>query len=140
MDFGVSESVWKVEFIPDDHLLYLRVHMGWFRKDGRVAPGFFKNRPDEHTGAMSTDWSKYSTPHETRARARKPAENAVGQLGVSEVRRIPEQTVIHSPIQFDDFLPDNRAHTDVRGPKEDTDLDVQDQFTRICRIVLQVDS
>ena len=59
---------------------------------------------------MSTDWSKYSTPMNTRDRARNPDRNGVISLGVGAVRAIP-QVVGHSPIAS------NRAHTDVAGEK-----------------------
>lgn len=103
-----------------------------------MARGFFQNRPDELTGAMSTDWSRYATPEETRARARKPSLNAVGRLHVGAVRQIPMQAVVHSPIRNHPTLPDNRAHADVTGPKMSVDLDIQDQYSQICEIVLPV--
>ena len=129
---------WPVEEIPDGDLLYLRVHRQWI-KNGRIAPGFFQNRPSETTGAMSTDWSKYASPADTRARARRPELNAVISLVVGDVRTIPQQTVIHSPIQDDPVLPDNRAHTDLAGPKETGDLEIQDTFSRIARVVIPVE-
>jgi hypothetical protein len=133
----VSSSLWPREDIPKDHYLYVRVHQSWI-KNNRVVPGFFQNRPSEHTGAMSTDWCKYSTPEDTRCRAKKPEMNGVGQLLVSEVEDIPGQIVEHTPLQNDPAIPDNRAHTDVKGPKEDTDLDIQDQFSTVCKLILPV--
>lgn len=136
MVWGEVTSIWSAEEIPDQDLLFVRVHRMWLRKSGGVSPGFFKNRPDERTGAMSTDWSKYSSAEETRLRARKPEDNAVGRLLVAEVRAIPDQIVVHTPIQNDPHLADNRSHTDVKGPKEETDLEIQDRFASICAIVL----
>ena len=134
----MTDERWTCEEIPDgDHLLD-RVHRQWLRKNGSLAPGFFQNRPDERSGAMSTDWSKYSTPDETRDRAKTPHDNAIGRLIVADVRSIPEQVVVHTPIQYHSELPDNRFHTDIQGPKEETDLDIQDQFASICSIVLSV--
>lgn len=138
----MSDEIWRPEEIPSPDELYVFVHCQWIR-NGRVAPGFFKNRPDEETGAMSTDWCKYSTPDETQNRARKPALNAVGRLDVAAVRKIGEdtafqQTVVHTPVQNDPNLPDNRAHTNVRGPKETADLDVQYQFSELCVLVRSV--
>ncbi|HKG24248.1 MAG TPA: hypothetical protein VKB09_01305 [Thermomicrobiales bacterium] len=88
---------WPVEDIPDTDTLYMRVHRQWLR-DGNVLPGCFQNRPDEATGAMSTDWAKYATPNETRQRAKRPEMNAVIALNVGQVRAIPEQRVVHSPV------------------------------------------
>ena len=131
----MSDHQWPIEDIPDEDYLYIRVHKGWFR-DGLIVPGFFRNLPDEETGAMSTDWNRYSTPEALRARARKPEENAVGRFQVAIVRQMPEQTVHHSPIQNHPTLPDNRAHTDVAGPKATSTFDVQVKFARACEIVL----
>lgn len=138
----VSDEIWEAEDIPSDDALYVYVHCQWIR-NGRIVPGFFKNRPDEETGAMSTDWCKYSTPDETRHRARKLGVNGVGRLHVEAVWKIGadtafHQTVVHTPIQHSPDFPDNRAHTDVRGPKETADLDVQFQFSEICTLVRSV--
>lgn len=133
----MSDETWPSEPIPDGDHLYVFVHAQWI-KHGRIVPFFFQNRPDERTGAMSTDWSKYSTPEATRQRARKPHLNAVGRLLVGQVRAIPLQDIVHTPIQNHPTLPDNRAHTDVRGPKQETDLDIQDHFAEICELILPV--
>ncbi len=85
------------------------VHRTWLKPDGEVWPGVFKN----HGDGMSTDWSRYSTPEQTRDRRRKPQENLVVQMEVGNVRSIPGQSVEHTP------LPENRAHTDVCGEKNE---------------------
>lgn len=126
----VTTSAWPVEPIPDGDRLFYAIHKMWLRKDGtRVAPECFENRPDERTGAMSTDWERYSTAEEARQRRRVPSDNAIGMFVAGQLRAIPDQTVMHSP------LPDNRAHTDIGGPKETADLDVQAEFARIVEIV-----
>jgi hypothetical protein len=71
---------------------------------------------------MSTDWARYSTPHETRGRARRQPPSAYGVISllVAAVQSIPLQWVRHSPIFHDPEdpeIPNNRAHTDVIGPK-----------------------
>lgn len=117
---------WPVEAIPDDDELYMRVHRQWLRQ-GRVVPGFFRNLPNDATGGMSSDWSRYSTPEETRRRARTPSDNAVVGLSVREVRATPEQRVEHTP------LPENRAHAEVFGPK---DPEIQLLLSRAANLVL----
>jgi len=103
-------SRWPVEYIPNEDSLYMRVHRTWFKPNGQISPGAFQNRGD----GMSTDWSKYSTPEETRLRARKaPGDNAVVAMVVKDVRAVPGQQVEHTP------LPQNQAHTDVRGEKDE---------------------
>ena len=128
---------WPIEEIPDGDALYMRVHRQWFRPDGSIINACFRNRPDD-SGGMSTDWARYSTPEETRQRARRPQDNAVVAMNVGQVRAIPGQTVQHSPIFGHSDLPDNRAHTDVFGSKEQ-DPEVRLQFRRISTLVLRLD-
>ena len=117
-------SDWQIEDIPDSDHLFMRVHAASFARDGRVSAGAFKN----HGGGMSTDWDKYSTAAETRARGRKPPEEYwVVSMNVGEVRQVPGQTVDHSP------LPDNRAHTDVRGEKDE---EVRIKLRRLSLVVI----
>jgi len=80
---------------------------------------------------MSTDWAKYSSPEETRQRAKNPKDNAVIQLIAGEVRRIPEQWIQHTP----DRQRNNRAHTDVFGEKS-KNPEVRLSFMRIAQVVL----
>ena len=97
---------WAVEEIPGTDYLYMWGHHTQL-KDGELQPGVFRDRD----GGMSTDWSKYSTPEDTRNRARIPNDNGIVSLTVDQVREIEGLKVEHSPI------PDNRAHTDVIGKK-----------------------
>ena len=97
---------WPRERIPGEDLLFMRVHRNLL-KSGQLHPGVFR----DHGGAMSTDWSKYSTPADTQLRHKMPGVNGVIQMQVGAVRVIPGQRVEHAP------LPDNRAHTDVIGEK-----------------------
>ncbi|MFO8073059.1 MAG: hypothetical protein R6V85_14405 [Polyangia bacterium] len=98
---------WTPEEIPDADHLYLRVHRNHARK-GKPAPGAFR----DHGGGMSTDWWKYSSPEETKARARIPEDKRVVSLHVERVRSVP-MNVLHTP----DRERENRAHTDVVGEK-----------------------
>ena len=106
----------------------MRVHRQFMAGPARVMPIAFRNHPPEG-GAMSTDWDRYSTPVECRGRARVPAENAVIRMKVGQVRQIPDQTVVHSP------LPENRAHTDVLGDKK-ADPEVRVRFLQIMEVVI----
>lgn len=85
----------------------MRVH-GAHVKNGELQPGVFRDQGD----GMSTDWSKYSTPEQTRDRAANPAQNGVVALLVQPLRDVPLE-VAHTP----DVPRNNRAHTDVRGKK-----------------------
>ena len=135
MDFPVADEVsvpWESEDIPNEDLLWMRVHRRSFDPEGRIMPGAFRNRPTPQDG-MSTDWQKYARPEETRSRARNPKDNAVIQLVVGEVRRIPDQTVVHTP----DPKTQNRAHTDVFGEKHP---EARLQFSRIYKVVISLDA
>jgi hypothetical protein len=120
---------WPSEPIPSNAKLFMRVHKNYM-PDGEVTIACFRN----HGEGMSTDWSKYSTAEECRARARNPQVNAVIEMGVGCVREIPGQTVVHTPIQGRPDIPDNRAHTDVYGEKRDNEIRVR--FRRCSTLVL----
>jgi hypothetical protein len=107
----MSET-WPIENIPGEDLLYMRVHRNYIQ-NGEPIPGVFQNHGEGEQEGMSTDWSKYSTAEQTKLRAANPAwKGGVIQMIVGDVRRIPRQTVEHAP------LPDNQAHTNVKGPKK----------------------
>ena len=122
-DMSINNE-WPVEDIPGGDHLYMRAHKQFLR-EGRLKPGAFR----DHGGGMSTDWSEYSTPDETRQRARIPEDNGVLDLPVGEVREITLR-VDHAP------LPDNRSHTDVVGEKNS---EVRLKLGRIATIVLDTD-
>ena len=115
-DFDLT--TWVEEEIPDAASLYYRVHINIVR-DGRLHPGVFQ----EQGASMSTDWDKYSTPQESRARARVPAKNGIVALDAARVRAIEELSIRHSP----DLSRMNRAHTDILGTPAD------EAATRIAR-------
>ena len=52
---------WRPEQIPDEHVLFMRVHELW-RRDGFVSAGAFKN----HGDGMSTDWERYAAPSQAQ--------------------------------------------------------------------------
>jgi hypothetical protein len=133
---GVGVTPWAVEDIPDGDTLYMRGHRQFLKPDGSLSAACFRNRPDD-SGGMSTDWERYSTPEDTRNRARGPMDNAVIALNVGQVRMIPDQVVQHSPVFGHPDLPDNRAHTDILGSKEH-DPEVRRRFQRIAIIVLSL--
>lgn len=128
------DNFWPVEDIPDGDALYLRVHRTWWTS-GKLNMGCFGNHPKK-TGGMSTDRGKYSTPEVSHRRAKSPPDNAVFSLNVGAVRAIPGQTVVHAPISGDPAIPDNRAHTDVFGPKN---AESRVHFRRIYQVEVALD-
>lgn len=91
----------------------MRVHKNHIQENKKLMPIAFRN----HEGGMSTDWSDYSTPLETKMRAqlygKSPENYGVIKFVVAHVRNIEGQKVIHKPV------PENYSHTDVEGEKID---------------------
>jgi hypothetical protein len=104
-------ELWPVEEIPDEDSLFYRVPVAHLRPDLKTFPGMFR----ENKGSISTDWERYSTASETRARQGRPERFAVLRLVAGAIREIDGLTVLHSPTPGIDGLPDNRAHTDING-------------------------
>jgi hypothetical protein len=101
-------------------------------KNGNPSPGAFEPKGE----GLSVDWDRYSTSYETRARAKKPEQNAVVSLVVGEIRRIREGLdVIHSPI------PENRAHSEVNLPGPGAEqTEVRIKLSRLATLVIDLDS
>lgn len=138
VDGGVSEPPWPSESIPDDHLLYCRVHQTYRGKSGRIAPSaFVGKKTTSGTYEFSTDWCQYSTPEQTRDRARNPRLNGVYQVRVGALRAIDGETVVHTPIQNHPNIADNRAHADVIG-RDHEDPEIKRLFSRIYDVVIPV--
>jgi hypothetical protein len=110
----VSE-LWESEDIPDTDFLYMRVPRQ-IVEYGEPYIGAFRNWPTPKDG-MSTDWDRYAKPEQTRARGRRPADNAVISMNVGYIREVPTLSVKHTPVNYPPEKR-NRAHTDVFGPKE----------------------
>ncbi len=100
-------SIPAIENIPDDDLLYYRVHKT-FIVEGVLVPGAFKELGEGADRGMSTDWSKYSTPIESQNRARSPKDNGIISGNVGNIKSIG-LSVVHAPIEL------NIAHTNIKG-------------------------
>lgn len=122
-----QELNFSIETVPDADSVFMRAHKQYLLK-GTLAHGVFK----AHDGGMSVDWNKYSTPEETRFRAKKnPENNAVIEMNVGEIRSIPVLDVVHTPEMG------NRAHCDVPLPSEGEDLtEVRFKLRKLAKIVL----
>jgi len=117
------------ESIPDQDLLFFRVHKSYVR-NGDIIPGAFRDQGIHPlVRGMSTDWNKYSTPEESRWRARTPSDNGIASLDVGAVRAIPGLAVDHDPYWS------NRAHTHVLGEK---DTEARLKLKRLCRWVIRI--
>ena len=90
--------------IPDEDSLFLRVHKTNI-VGNKIIPGAYTIKGD---GGLSTDWSQYSTPHQSLARSKNPNDNGIVKFNVREVRAI-ELKVVHRPLE------DNVAHSEIIG-------------------------
>lgn len=118
---------WPVEDIPDDDSVYMRAHRMFFRPT--LQPGVFT----PHGGGMSVDWEKYSSPEDTRQRAKNPDHNAVIRLPALGIRDINNLALEHTPE------PENRAHSDVFGLVNSEDLtEARILLLNLSRVVLDL--
>ncbi len=93
------------EEIPDSGLVFRRIHHVFFDAEtGHISSGAF----DGHE--MSVNWGQYATAEGTALQDATANTVAVVSLLTGFCRTV-EQTVVHDP------LPDNRAHSLVRGRK-----------------------
>lgn len=110
------------EPIPDSDDLYYRVHVNLLKTvDGKLGPNCFRDPTGQ---GMSTDWSKYATPEQSRAGKGidKAANYGVTGLHVGHVRRIDALSVIHEPLE------ENDAHTHVLGLAPEGELLTQQRL------------
>jgi len=116
-----------IEEIPDADSVFMRAHKTYFR-DGELEPGVFSAK--EGPG-MSVDWDKYSSPEQTKQRARKsPENNAVISLSVGGIRKIEQLDVVHRPE------PDNQAHSEVDLPTNEELTEVRVKLRRLAQTVI----
>ncbi len=104
----MAHVAWEAEEIPNEDHVYMRAHRTYFR-GAMLLPGVFR----VHGSGMSADWDKYSTPEETRSRARNPIDNSVLRLPVAGIRAIKNLEIKHTPDSQSE--PPNRAHSEVFG-------------------------
>lgn len=100
--------MFSIEEIPNEELLFRRIHKTFLDKDGLPIPGGFKGTKEE-PDSISTNWNRYSTSHDTRNQARSPEDNAVVSLVAGEARSVETIQVKHEPIIG------NRAHSAIQG-------------------------
>ncbi len=115
------------EIIQDQDSVFRNVHKNWFDEDGTIMPGAFRSSDDS---GVSVNWSKYSTPEESRNKAKTPSDNAVISLVAGEVRSIDSLRLEHTPIS------NNIAHSSIFG-----EMNPENRLSllRISNIVLSFD-
>ena len=93
-----SSETYPVEDIPNEDVLYYRVHKTKIDPDETDAKKkimllTFDPQPKGAT-EMSTDWSKYSSALDAQNRAKVPSDNGVLSFLVKEVRDKPFPLVV----------------------------------------------
>ena len=120
---------WPVEEIPDDGILYRTAHKNLLLGheglgEDEVPPGVIKVEDE-----LSTDWDRYSTPEESRSRARSPDDTGVVFLPVGALREQTRQRVEHRPLST------NRSHSLIVGKK---DPETRLKLRRLARWVIRI--
>lgn len=87
--------MWPIEPIPDEDSLFYRIHKNFY-PNKELKPRVFAPRGE----GMSTDWEEYSTPEESRNRAKIPEDNGIVSFITRDLRNLPLD-VIHAPIGND---------------------------------------
>jgi hypothetical protein len=111
------------EQIPNEASLYYRIHKTYII-DNEIIPGAFQSKID----GMSTDWDKYSTPQQSLALSKNPADNGIVKFSVGLIRQQPSMDVEHDPQLY------NRAHSLIHGVPEKGELKTKVRLLlkRIC--------
>lgn len=138
-------SKWIKEVIPDDAILYCRVHKNFISsKTGKPKESAFHNTPKTGDN-LSSDWNKYTTPKESRAligrqyrfgktEFKDPNVFFIIQLETEKISaKIIGQTIEHDPVFNEpelDGIPNNRAHSIIIGDKNDPEIRLK--FVEIC--------
>jgi hypothetical protein len=113
----MDEVIYPIEYIDDNSKLYYRVYKSFYKK-GKLKPDVFRELGEGEQKSMSTDWEKYSTPEESRRRAKTPEDNGIVHFISGKLRSL-NLSVKHAPQN------DNRAHTDVKGNNCPIEKDVE---------------
>jgi hypothetical protein len=121
-----------IETIPDEDILYCRVHLSNIDKEnGKIKPSAFDPTPFENPDGLSVNWSKYSNAEQTKQEVTlfgKKVENySVVSFLTLEVRNISLQ-VIHKPTK-------NRAHSLILNipPRKQNDARITMLLRDICK-------
>ena len=125
-----------IEHIPDEDLLFYRVHavnidLEEQHPTKRIKLVAFDPHPKGST-QMSTNWKRYSTPLELQQLAKVPEKNGVVSFEVGKVRNVPcPLQVIHDPILTEHFR--NQAHALVLDiPQRKNDIGIRVKLRDIC--------
>jgi hypothetical protein len=130
------QTAFPIEEIPNEDLLYYRIHAVNIDYEEthslkRIKLVAFDPHPKGST-QMSTNWSKYSTPLELQQLAKNPEKNGVVSFVAADVRSTPYPLqVIHDPISMEEFR--NQAHALILDiPPRKNDIGIRVKLRDIC--------
>jgi hypothetical protein len=136
MNEKINELVFSIEEIPNDDLLYYRIHEVNLDQDEidprkKIKLVAFDPHPKGST-QMSTNWNKYSTPLALQELAKVPEKNGIVSFLVDAVRKIPYPLqVVHDPISTEAFR--NQAHALILDvPPRKNDIGIRVKLRDIC--------
>jgi hypothetical protein len=136
MNEKINLAVFPIEEIPNEDLLYCRIHevnIDQEEIDSRkkIKLIAFDPHPKGST-QMSTNWNKYSTPLALQQLAKMPEKNGVVSFLVDAVRKIPYPLqVVHDPISAEQFR--NQAHALILDvPTRKNDIGIRVKLRDIC--------
>lgn len=138
---------WEVEPIPNNAVLYVRIHEGYVNSKGPEIglpkEASFYNTPKGTGVDLSSDWNKHATPQSSRQQIGKeyktgktvfkdPSQFYIVSFFVQDIIDLNlQQEIEHSPRQ-ENFpeeligLPWNKAHTSIIGDDEERRLKMVD--------------
>lgn len=123
---------WEVEEIPDEDLIFHRVHQNSYIDALRgsanpkhpIPANVFRFR--EYC-SLSCNWSEYSSPEDTQEKGSDSPENyGVLEFDVHQVRE-KQLGVIHTPCD------DNQAHCSIEKTEEQCEMQIRFDLQEIVR-------
>ena len=100
-----QQTNFPTEIIASNQSLYYRINKVNIEIEEtgkkRIKPVAFDPMPKPDSVELSVEWSKYTTPEETKQRARKPENNGVLSFNSDKIRNKPVNLdVRHHPTQL----------------------------------------
>lgn len=143
MYLGSTSNDMEPKKIKDEDDLYFRIHRDLIQGNP-LRPKVFRQQGED---GFSCDWSRLSTPQQTRERAASPKDNGVIAMSAGGVRSIEALTIKHDPRPEEDGKPANPSHTLIKGipyePNTDNDRQrltrIRESLSRVSRVVCHPD-
>jgi hypothetical protein len=130
-------------FLPE-HFFFMAIPKVFWRhwkNKNKISPNIFYS--DKCKNGLSTDWSKYSTPHDTKTkRTRQDDNTGVIEFSLFDFFRINNEkkynmTLEHDPIRekTDKYPFVNRGHSLIHGITKNFKTEIERELTDISNWV-----